>query len=236
MADEQKSAWRIAGEALPLVSLGGAVLALSYTVGHLTPFGSHWIGFLTAADFFSGIWFLAPTMLVSGIGGFLFHATGRPRTREGESSGDQTNIIFQIKNWIIGILAVGGFSALMIIRANDPENFRLISGVIVLHGVGVFFLPELYWKHARVKIILPLCFTYGAITVALGFGMMVGESTKRNQPSTYVTLINGRSLCTTLVGQFGDGVLTYNPETRTSTFISRDRIAAVAKLRSCDAA
>jgi len=233
MADEQKSVWRIAGETLPLVSLGGAALALSYTVGYFTPFGTYWLSFLTIADLLSTIWFLIPTSLAALIGGFLFHATGRPRPSANAAQVERTNVIVLIKNLIIFVLAVLGFGAVMIVRAEFPEDFQLVAGLTIMHGSGVFFLPELYRNHPRVRTIITLCFTYGAITVVLGFGMMFGEWIKRAPPSTYVTLTNGGALCTTLVGQFGGGLLTYNPKTRTPTFISRDRVAAIAKLKEC---
>ncbi|GAA0638812.1 hypothetical protein [Brevundimonas lenta] len=235
MADEQKSVWRIAGETLPLVSLGGVALAMSYTVGYFTPFGTSWLSFLTVADFLSGIWFLTPTLLAALIGGFLFHATGRPGPSGNTTPVKAITVIVLVKNLIIGILAVVGFSAVMLVRAIYPEDFRLLAGLTIMHGFGVFFLPELYWNHARARTIIPLCFTYGAITVVLGFGMMMGESMKRAPPSTYVSLTNGGSLCTTLVGQFGGGLLTYNPKTRTPTFVSRDRVVAIAKLEKCQA-
>jgi hypothetical protein len=233
VADEQKSIWRVTAEILPLISLGGVGLALSYTVGYFTPFGSQWLSFLTVADILGGVWFLVPTSLAASIGGFLFHATGRPRVNAVSAKRERANAIVLIKNLIIGLLAVVGFSALMIIRAALPEHFRLLASVTVIHGAGVFFLPELYWGHPRIRTIIALCFTYGAITIVLGFGMASGEAIKRKSSSSYVALTNGVSVCTTLVGQFGGGILVYDPETQTPTFISRDRIAAIAKLKDC---
>lgn len=233
MAEEQKSEWWIAGEMLPLVSLGGVTLALSYTVGYFTPFGLHWLGFATVSDFLSRIWFLAPTSLVALIGGFLFHATGRPRLTAKAAEVKKTNIFDLIKNVIIFVLVVVGLSAVMIVRASFPEDFKLLAVLTQMHGFGVFFLPELYFNHPRVRTIMLLCFTYGAITVVLGFGMMSGEAIKRGPPATYVALTNGGSICTTLVGQFGDGILTYDSKTSTPTFISRGQVAAIAKLKVC---
>jgi hypothetical protein len=234
MADEQKSVWRIAGEILPLVSIGGVAIALSYTVGYFTPFGNDWIRFFTVADILGGVWFLIPTSLASLIGGFLFHATSPPRPDASVGQvKNKTSVVVHIKNIIIGALAVLGFIAVWIVRATSPENFELIADLTIMHGLGVFFLPELYWKHVRARTIMVFCFTYAAITVVLGFGMFYGEATKRTAPRTYVALTNGRSLCTTLVGQFGDGLLVYDPMTRTPTFILRDRVAAIARLNSC---
>lgn len=235
MADDQKSVWRAAGEVLPLVSLGGVTLALSYTVGYLTPFGTHWLSFLTVSDFLGGIWFLAPTTLAALIGGFLFHATGRPRPDPGPGQARSISLPVFIKNLVIGVSSVLGFGAVMIVRAAFPEDFRLLAVLLVIHGTGVFFLPELYWSHPRVRTIIPLCFAYGAITVVLGFGMAVGESIKHGPPSTYVAFTNGKSICTTLVGQFGGGLLTYNTTTEVPTFISRDRVGGIAKVKVCPA-
>lgn len=233
MADEQKSLWRVAGETLPLVSLAGVTLALSYAVGFFTPFGMEWLNFLTIADVLGGIWFMVPTTLGGLVLGFLFHVTGRPRPAGASDQPTPINVVAFIKNLIIGLTAVIGFSVLMIVRAHYPEDFKLIATVTMLHGAGVFFLPELYLRHARARSIMILCFTYGAITIVLGFGMMFGELKKQEHPSTYVALTNGRSLCRTLIGQFGGGLLVYNPETRTPTFILRDQVAAVAKIKGC---
>jgi hypothetical protein len=233
MADEKKSVWRLAGEALPLVSIGGVTLALSYTVGYFTPFGADWLSFLTVADMLGGVWFLIPTSLATLVGGFLFQATSRPRPNASTAQANKTTILIHIKNMVIGALAVLGFGAVWIVRATFPEDFELLAALTMMHGFGVFFLPELYWSHHRARTIVALCFTYGAITVTLGFGMLSGERIKREPPSTYVALTNSNSLCTTLVGQFGGGLLIYNPKTHTPTFVSRERVAAIARLKKC---
>lgn len=230
---EQSSIWKVASETLPLVSLGGVALALSYTVGFFMPFGMQWLSFLTVADMLGRVWFLIPTSMVGLLGGFLFFATGKPRQIQNAGEGRATKAVTVIKNIIVGSLAVLGFSAIMIARAIFPEDIKLLSALTMMHGIGVFFLPELYFGHVRIRAILTLCFAYSAITFVLGFGMLSGEAIKREAPNSYVALTNGRSFCTILVGQFGGDLLTYDPKTDSTTLIKRERIAAVAKLKKC---
>lgn len=243
MSVTSKPFWQIGLELIPLVTLAGALLALSYTVGYFTPFGVQWLSFLTLNDVLGLVWFLVPTSIAACVGGFLFHATAPARkpATPGQGATEQTPqarysvlpAMSIAKNLSIGIGAVGGLSAVMILRVIDPEGYDLLGRVTMIHGFAVFFLPELYLRHPRSRTILILCFTYGAIISVYGLGILSGTTKLTEPPKSFVTLTDGAAFCTSLVGQAGAGILVFDRQTRTSQLISQDQVASIAASKSC---